>query len=214
MKVSLGVEKELIDNYIWMSVLLSVLDNKNGSPYLFYQRQFWSCVKVCADGDAALEYWSFTWVRSYPMQPQSWCFFLFLVAGQHLDVGWHLIHILPEGPGSGQHSEQIHPLSTADHGHRGRERPKVPKGGKHAAHVRANTLTVAASAVGGVLKVSMASCAFIQVVECLPALWFSGLKGQQTLPQLEPLCRYLAHLANSLHRSSLGTSDLDRRATK
>lgn len=37
------------DNYVWMSVLLSVLDNKNGSPYLFYQRQFWSCVKVCAD---------------------------------------------------------------------------------------------------------------------------------------------------------------------
>lgn len=24
----------------------SVLDNKNGGPYLFYQRQFWSCVKV------------------------------------------------------------------------------------------------------------------------------------------------------------------------
>lgn len=40
------------DNYVWGSVLLSMLDNKNGSPYLFYQRQFWSCVKVCADGDA------------------------------------------------------------------------------------------------------------------------------------------------------------------
>lgn len=26
---------------------LSVLDNKNSGPYLFYQRQFWSCVKVC-----------------------------------------------------------------------------------------------------------------------------------------------------------------------
>lgn len=24
----------------------SVFENKNGSPYLFYQRQFWSCVKV------------------------------------------------------------------------------------------------------------------------------------------------------------------------
>ncbi|CAG00478.1 unnamed protein product [Tetraodon nigroviridis] len=53
-----------------------------------------------------------------------------------------------------------------------------------------------------------------KVVECLPPLWFSGLKGQQTLPQLEPLCRYLVHLANSLHRSSLGTSDLERRTTK
>lgn len=44
--------------------------------------------------------------------------------------------------------------------------------------------------------------------------WFSGLKGQQTLPQLEPFCRYLAHLANSLHRGSLGVSDLERRAAK
>lgn len=53
-----------------------------------------------------------------------------------------------------------------------------------------------------------------QVVECLPAQWFSGLKGQQTLPQLEPLCRYLAHLANSLYRSGMGTCDVERRNTK
>lgn len=52
------------------------------------------------------------------------------------------------------------------------------------------------------------------MVECLPVPWFSGLKGQQTLPQLEPFCRYLAHLANSLHRGSLGVSDLERRAAK
>lgn len=48
----------------------------------------------------------------------------------------------------------------------------------------------------------------------MPAHWFSGLKGQQTLPQLEPLCRYLAHVANTVHRGSLGMSDLERRATK
>lgn len=53
-----------------------------------------------------------------------------------------------------------------------------------------------------------------QVVEYLPVHWFSGLKGQQTLPQLEPFCRYIAHLASSLHRSTLGVSDVDRRTAK
>ncbi|KAM3833975.1 PAX3- and PAX7-binding protein 1-like, partial [Diretmus argenteus] len=53
-----------------------------------------------------------------------------------------------------------------------------------------------------------------QVVECLPAQWFSGLKGQQTLPQLEPFCRYLTHLANSMYRCSLGGSDVERRTAK
>lgn len=58
------------------------------------------------------------------------------------------------------------------------------------------------------------ACPFFQVAECLPSQWFSGLKGQQTLPQLEPFCRYLVHLANSLYRSSLGTSDVERRTAK
>lgn len=53
-----------------------------------------------------------------------------------------------------------------------------------------------------------------QVVECLPVHWFSGLKGQQTLPQLEPFCRFLTHMANSLHRNSLGGSDVERRTAK
>lgn len=54
----------------------------------------------------------------------------------------------------------------------------------------------------------------LQVAECLPSQWFCGLKGQQTLPQLEPFCRYLAHLANTLHRSSLGMSDVERRTAR
>ena len=53
-----------------------------------------------------------------------------------------------------------------------------------------------------------------QVVECLPSQWLVGLKGQHTLPQLEPFCRYLTHLASSLYRTSLGGSDVDRRAAK
>lgn len=53
-----------------------------------------------------------------------------------------------------------------------------------------------------------------QVAEYLPVQWFSGLKGQQTLPQLEPFCRYLTHLANSLHRGSVGGSDSERRTAR
>uniref|UniRef100_A0A8C7MQF0 PAX3 and PAX7 binding protein 1 n=2 Tax=Oncorhynchus kisutch TaxID=8019 RepID=A0A8C7MQF0_ONCKI len=53
-----------------------------------------------------------------------------------------------------------------------------------------------------------------RVVECFPAQWFVGLKGQQTLPQLEPFCRYLTHLASALLRGSLGGSDIDKRNAK
>lgn len=34
---------------VFFYVVCSVFDNKNGGPYLFYQRQFWSCVKVCVE---------------------------------------------------------------------------------------------------------------------------------------------------------------------
>lgn len=33
--------------HIYSCFLSSVMDNKNSGAYLFYQRQFWSCVKVC-----------------------------------------------------------------------------------------------------------------------------------------------------------------------
>uniref|UniRef100_A0A3B1JKH8 GCF C-terminal domain-containing protein n=1 Tax=Astyanax mexicanus TaxID=7994 RepID=A0A3B1JKH8_ASTMX len=50
-----------------------------------------------------------------------------------------------------------------------------------------------------------------RVVEYFPVHWFSTLKGQQTLPQMENLCRYMKHLATSLYRSSLTASDVDKR---
>lgn len=55
---------------------------------------------------------------------------------------------------------------------------------------------------------------FLKVVECFPVQWFSSLKGQQTLPQLENLCRYMKHLASSLYRSSLTASDVDKRIAR
>lgn len=142
MKVSLDVKARCL--IITSGCLLSVLDNKNGSPYLFYQRQFWSCVKVCVQMHTMLWIVIIYLVLIFIRAAAVLMFPLFLVAGQRLDVGRHLIHILPEGPGPGQHSEPIHPLSAADHRHGGRERPKVPKGGKRTADVRANTFTAAA----------------------------------------------------------------------
>ena len=40
------------------------------------------------------------------------------------------------------------------------------------------------------------------------------MTGQKTLPQLEPLCRYLTHVASTLYRGSLAASDLERRSLK
>lgn len=55
---------------------------------------------------------------------------------------------------------------------------------------------------------------YVKVVECFPVQWFSSLKGQQTLPQLENLCRFMKHMASSLYRSSLTASDVDKRIAR
>lgn len=48
--------------------------------------------------------------------------------GQHPAVGECSLHTLPEGPGSGQHSEQIHPVGAADHRDSRGKHPEMPKG--------------------------------------------------------------------------------------
>ncbi|XP_049896363.1 PAX3- and PAX7-binding protein 1 isoform X1 [Epinephelus moara] len=124
----------------------NVLENKNSSPYLFYQRQFWSCVKLLGN-------------------ILQWDGILSISSLKDLALDSTLNRYI------------LSALQTTDTGE-----DNVPKCQK--------------------------------VVECLPLQWFSGLKGQQTLPQLEPFCRYLTHLANSLYRSSLGGSDVERRTAK
>ncbi|KAM3601212.1 uncharacterized protein V6R79_009286 [Siganus canaliculatus] len=124
----------------------NVLDNKNSGPYLFYQRQFWSCVKLLGN-------------------ILQWDGVLSISCLKDLALDSTLNRYI------------LSALQTTD-----TVEDNIPKCQK--------------------------------VVECLPVHWFSGLKGQQTLPQLEPLCRYLAHVANTLHRGSLGTSDLERRSAK
>ncbi|XP_034149345.1 PAX3- and PAX7-binding protein 1 [Esox lucius] len=124
----------------------NVLCNKNSGPYLFFQRQFWSCVKLLGN----ILQWN--GVLSYSTLRE-------LALDSTLNR-----YIL-----SALQSSEPGPDS--------------------------------------VLKCQ-------RVVECLPASWFVGLKGQQTLPQLEPFCRYLSHMASSLLRGSLGGSDVEKRNAK
>ncbi|XP_061558474.1 PAX3- and PAX7-binding protein 1 [Phycodurus eques] len=124
----------------------NLLENKNGGPYLFYQRQFWTCVKLLRN------------ILQWEGIVSTSCL-------KDLALDSTLNRYI------------LSALQTTDP-----SEDNVHKSQK--------------------------------VVDCLPMQWFTGLKGQQTLPQLEPLCRYLVHLANSLYRGSLGTSDIERRVTK
>uniref|UniRef100_A0A1A8DVH5 PAX3 and PAX7 binding protein 1 n=2 Tax=Nothobranchius kadleci TaxID=1051664 RepID=A0A1A8DVH5_NOTKA len=124
----------------------NVMENRNGCAYLFYQRQFWTCVKLLGNilqWDGILSY---SCLKDLALD--STLNRYILSALQTTDVG----------------------------------------------------------------EENVQKCQ--KVVECLPVQWFSGLKGQQTLPQLEPFCRYLTHLASSMHRGSVGGSDAERRTTK
>lgn len=124
----------------------NVMDNKNGSPYLFYQRQFWSCIKLLTN------------ILQWEGVLSSSC-----LKDMALD--------------SVLNRYIVSALQTSD------------------------------STEDNIQKCQ-------KVLELLPKQWFAALTGQQTLPQLEPLSRYLAHLANTFYRSSLGVSDTDRRNAK
>lgn len=160
MKVSLGVEKEFIDDYVWISVLLSVLDNKNGSPYLFYQRQFWSCVKVCADGDAALGSDYLPGFDRRPCSRSSDLYFCFQLLGNILlwDGILSISCLKDLALDSTLNRYILSALQTTDTGEENVQ--KCQKVGNTLADARANMLTVAVSGVGVVLKTSMASRAF------------------------------------------------------
>ncbi|XP_050977295.1 PAX3- and PAX7-binding protein 1 [Labeo rohita] len=121
----------------------NVMENKNSGPYLFSQRQFWSCVKLL--GNILL-----------------WDGILSPSVLKELAVDSTLNRYI------------LSALQTTD----------VTE-----EHVEKSR----------------------RVVECFPVQWFSSLKGQQTLPQLENFCRYLKHLASSLYRSCVAGSDVEKR---
>ncbi|XP_078514536.1 PAX3- and PAX7-binding protein 1 isoform X1 [Lissotriton helveticus] len=52
------------------------------------------------------------------------------------------------------------------------------------------------------------------VVDCFPKQWFTQLKGEKTIPQLENFCRYLVHLAGVVYRGCIGCSDIEKRSAR
>ncbi|KAK7125845.1 hypothetical protein R3I93_021270 [Phoxinus phoxinus] len=124
----------------------NVMENKNSGPYLFSQRQFWSCVKLL--GNILI-----------------WDGILSLSALKELAVDSTLNRYI------------LSALQTTDASE------------EHVEKCR-------------------------RVVECFPVQWFSSLKGQQTLPQLENFCRFLKHLASSLYRSGVTGSDVEKRTVR
>ncbi|KAL1266657.1 hypothetical protein QQF64_002332 [Cirrhinus molitorella] len=121
----------------------NVMENKNSGPYLFSQRQFWSCVKLL--GNILL-----------------WDGILSPSVLKELAVDSTLNRYI------------LSALQTTDVSEEHVEKSR-------------------------------------RVVECFPVQWFSSLKGQQTLPQLENFCRFLKHLASSLYRTCVAGSDVEKR---
>ncbi|XP_051765291.1 PAX3- and PAX7-binding protein 1 [Ctenopharyngodon idella] len=141
--VVMRIRRTLDDDIFLPLFPKNVMENKNSGPYLFSQRQFWSCVKLL--GNILL-----------------WDGILSLSALKELAVDSTLNRYI------------LSALQTTDASE------------EHVEKCR-------------------------KVVECFPVQWFSSLKGQQTLPQLENFCRYLKHLASSLYRSCVAGSDVEKR---
>ncbi|XP_027005961.2 PAX3- and PAX7-binding protein 1 [Tachysurus fulvidraco] len=139
--------RRALDEDIFMPLFpKTVMENKNSSPYLFFQRQFWSCVKLLGN-------------------ILQWDGILSQNCLKELAVDSTLNRYI------------LSALQSTDIGEDSVEKCK-------------------------------------KVVESFPVQWFSSLKGQQTLPQLENLCRYMKHTASSLYRSSLTASDVDKRISR
>ncbi|XP_069744876.1 PAX3- and PAX7-binding protein 1 isoform X1 [Narcine bancroftii] len=124
----------------------SVLENKNSGPYLFFQRQFWSALKLL---DNILQ----------------WTGIISNRVLQELTVDSLLNrHILLA-------------LQNSDPG-----------------------------------DDSLKKCQ--SLITCLPKNWFTNLKGDKSIPQMENFCCYLVHLANTIYRLSLGCSDVEKRTAR
>ncbi|KAI7793300.1 PAX3- and PAX7-binding protein 1 [Triplophysa rosa] len=121
----------------------NVMENKNSAPYLFAQRQFWSCVKLL--GNILM-----------------WDGILSQTALKELAVDSTLNRYI------------LSALQSTD-----------------------------------VTEECVEKCR--KVVESFPILWFSSMKGQQTIPQLENFCRYIKHVASSVYRSCVAGTDVEKR---
>ncbi|XP_023661080.1 PAX3- and PAX7-binding protein 1 [Paramormyrops kingsleyae] len=136
--------RRTLDNDIFMPLFpKNILENKNSGPYLFFQRQFWSCVKLLEN-------------------ILQWYGILSNCTLRELAVDSTLNRYI------------LSALQSTDPGEESIDKSR-------------------------------------SVVECFPQQWFSSLKGQQTIPQLENFCRYLKHVASTVYRISLAGSDMERR---
>ncbi|XP_070568099.1 PAX3- and PAX7-binding protein 1-like [Ptychodera flava] len=52
-----------------------------------------------------------------------------------------------------------------------------------------------------------------RIISTFPKQWFSDLKGDSTVRQLENLCRYLRHAVSVIHANAMAASDTEKRKT-
>ncbi|XP_059824681.1 PAX3- and PAX7-binding protein 1 isoform X2 [Hypanus sabinus] len=124
----------------------SMLENKNSGPYLFFQRQFWSALKLL---DNILQWTGI--ISNRVLQELT----IDSLLNRHL-----LLALQNSDPGDD----------------------------------------------------SLRKCQ--SLITCLPKSWFTNLKGDKSIPQMENFCCYLVHLANTIYRLSLGCSDVEKRTAR
>ncbi|XP_062982758.1 PAX3- and PAX7-binding protein 1 [Elgaria multicarinata webbii] len=136
--------RRTLDDDVFMPLYpKSVLENKNSGPYLFFQRQFWSSVKLLGNF-------------------LQWHGILSNKTLQELSIDGLLNRYI------------LMAFQNSEYGD--------------------DSIKKAQS-----------------VISCFPKQWFTHLKGNKTISHLENLCRYLVHLADTVYRNSIGSSDVEKR---
>ncbi|KAG6934542.1 PAX3 and PAX7 binding protein 1, partial [Chelydra serpentina] len=136
--------RRTLDDDVFMPLYpKNVLENKNSGPYLFFQRQFWSSVKLLGNF-------------------LQWYGILSNKTLQELSIDGLLNRYI------------LMAFQNSEYGD--------------------DSIKKAQS-----------------VIACFPKQWFTNLKGDKTISQLENLCRYLVHLADTIYRNSIGCSDVEKR---
>ncbi|NXG57502.1 PAXB1 protein, partial [Hemiprocne comata] len=136
--------RRTLDDDVFMPLYpKNILENKNSGPYLFFQRQFWSSVKLLGNF-------------------LQWYGILSNKTLQELSIDGLLNRYI------------LMAFQNSEYGE--------------------DSIKKAQS-----------------VIACFPKQWFTNLKGDKTISQLENFCRYLVHLADTIYRNSIGCSDVEKR---
>ncbi|XP_069492435.1 PAX3- and PAX7-binding protein 1 isoform X2 [Ambystoma mexicanum] len=139
--------RRTLDDDVFMPLYpKNVLENKNSGPCLFFQRQFWSSVKLLGN---FLQWYGILSNRTL----------------QELSIDGLLNRYI---------------------------------------------LLAFQNLENGEESIKKAQC----VIDCFPRQWFTSLKGEKTISQLENFCRYLVHLAGVVYRGCIGCSDVEKRSAR